>query len=502
MSFSGNCYLSSYLCEASGNRGKCKQLCRLPYTFEKDGKKLKSGYLLSAKDFNMIDKLKDLSNAGVDVLKIEGRARRPFYVATASNEYFKALNKQKVNQENLKLAFNRDYTAGYFDGNGNIISNIQNHIGIYIGKVEKVVAGKKFNEIYISSNRELTAKSSFKIFENKKEKTIISAFDLQKVKKGLYRITSTQKLSVGDSVNLMIDAGIENEILNFVKKREIEVKLYLQENCPIKAVVSLHGEDFEIVGDILEKANSKPISIEELKNNFNKSDLFQANLKIEQLDNVFMQKQKLNEFRRQVFAKVYDKLTQPFYHNLSKIKIDNNYKIIKFQDFQIIEKIDEKFEKHNIIYSPECYELEDIKCFVEKCKTTNKQPYLDTPNFALKEDIELLNEIINQTKISIIANNYYALNFQTNIVIGAGLNVYNNQTAKIYNKPIITAESEISTKIDYPYMTLRHCPMKSNMGANCGNCPYSDGYTYKMDNGKILKLKRKKLSTCTFYLTK
>ena len=90
--------------------------------------------------------------------------------------------------------------------------------------------------------------------------------------------------------------------------------------------------------------------------------------------------------------------------------------------------------------------------------------------------------------------------FNTEIVVGAGLNVFNSHTAQIFNKPIITAESDISTKIDYPYMTLRHCPLKTHLSTNCSNCPYSDDITYRMDSGKILKLKRKKLSSCTFYL--
>ena len=83
VSFSGNCYLSSYLNDASGNRGKCKQLCRLPYEIFVGNEKKADGYLLSAKDFNMTNRLQDLLDAGVDVLKIEGRARRPFYVYTA-----------------------------------------------------------------------------------------------------------------------------------------------------------------------------------------------------------------------------------------------------------------------------------------------------------------------------------------------------------------------------------------------------------------------------------
>ena len=137
VSFSGNCYLSSYLNNASGNRGKCKQLCRLPFTLEKNGKVLKQGYLLSAKDFDLSENLKTLEDAGVDVIKIEGRARRPFYVAITTRQYKNALIKNKTDKELLALAFNRGFTNAYFDGNGKIISSFQNHIGLNVGKIIK-----------------------------------------------------------------------------------------------------------------------------------------------------------------------------------------------------------------------------------------------------------------------------------------------------------------------------------------------------------------------------
>ena len=132
--FSGNCYLSSYALNASGNRGKCKQLCWLPYTLKKKGKNIKTGYLLSAKDFNMLSRLDEMKKAGVDAIKIEGRARRPYYVGVATRQYYNALNGIKTDQSQLELAFNRTYTEGYFNGNGNIISNVQNHIGIEVGQ--------------------------------------------------------------------------------------------------------------------------------------------------------------------------------------------------------------------------------------------------------------------------------------------------------------------------------------------------------------------------------
>ncbi|MBO5713821.1 MAG: U32 family peptidase, partial [Clostridia bacterium] len=151
--FSGNCYLSSRLFNESGNRGKCKQPCRLPYKLKHNGKVIKNGYLLSAKDFNMINRLKDLQDAGVDSLKIEGRARRPFYVGAVTREYKNALLGLKVNPENIKLAFNRNYTEGYFNSNGEIISSIQSHIGVSLGKVSKVINGKKFNQVYIETKK-------------------------------------------------------------------------------------------------------------------------------------------------------------------------------------------------------------------------------------------------------------------------------------------------------------------------------------------------------------
>ena len=500
VSFSGNCYLSSYLHNASGNRGRCKQLCRLPYTFEKNGKVLNKGFLLSAKDFNMINRLKELKNACVDVLKIEGRARRPFYVATATKEYFNALNGKKINEENLKLGFNRTYTAGYLDGNDKIISNFNNHIGIFVGKVEKVNCGKNFNEVFFSSCRPLFSKSTFKIFSDGTEKTTLTAYDLKEISKGKYKLTTTQKLLAGDVVNLIVDSRQEEDVLSKINKKEIEIKVFAKENKPITAKFSLSDKTYEVLGPICMSAKSQPLTVEEVKNNFSKSELFSAKITAE-IENVFIQKKQLNEFRRDVFSKTYEKITEKCRKNAKKIKISTNYFVNKFSNFQIVEKISQNFEKENIIFSPEKYDIFEIIKFKEKCLKENKKPFLDTPNFALSQDIKLLKEIINKTKLAIIANNYYALSFKTEVVAGAGLNVYNNVSAIALNLPIITAESNISERINFPYMTLRHCPFKANLNATCKNCPYSEGYSYKMENGKILEIKRKKLSTCTFYLT-
>lgn len=500
VSFSGNCYLSSYLCDASGNRGKCKQLCRLPYTLQHNGKDLKTGYLLSAKDFNMIDRLDDLKNAGVDAIKIEGRARRAYYVATTTREYFNALHNQKTDINDIKLAFNREYTPGYFAGNGNIISKYNNHIGIEIGKVEKVVRGKKFNEVFFKSKMPLNAKSTFKVFYNYQEVSVLTAYDLKNVDKNIYRLTTTQNIKENSILNLIVDAKKEDEALSLKKRRNIEISLTCNLDEPIKAEAFINGQKITVEGSVCQQAKNQPLNKEIIKENFNKSELFDAKINFINLDSIFMTKQQLNDFRRNVFEKIENVLTLVTKH-LSKIKISNNYKPINFENYEIVEELNKPFSHKNIIYSPEIYTLADIQKFVEMCKKENRNPYLDLPNFALAKDISLLKEIVAKTKIGIVANNYYALDFDTDdIVIGSGLNVYNSYTAKIFSKPVLCAESDIATKEKYPYMTLRHCPMKNLLHANCDKCPYDNNYTYRMDNGKILKLKRKKMTTCTFYL--
>lgn len=498
VSFSGNCYLSSYLCGASGNRGKCKQLCRLPYKFFEGNKKLAEGYLLSAKDFCMADRLQELKDAGVDAIKIEGRARRPYYVAVATREYRNALDGKPADLSELKLAYNRDFTPGYFDGNGNIISNYKNHIGVQIGKITKVVRGKNFNEIFISSRQKIAPKSTIKTFDGFVEKNTLTLFDIKEVEKNLYRATTTQNVENGLDVNLIIDAS-KNDVENFTRKIDISLKVYAFENQKIKAEFIYNNRTYVFEGETCEKAKNQALTEHDICNNFSKNVFFSPTVFV-QTQNAFLTKAQLNNFRRNVYEKITQILTQNNNKKLYKTKIDVNVETKAFEDFEITENSSEIYHNKNVIYSPEIYEIDDIKNFVSNCKKQNKIPYLDTPNFSLEKDVKLLQNIIEKTQTNIIANNYYALAFKTQIVAGWGLNVFNNISANVLGVPTVGAECEVFPKMQAPFMTLRHCPMKSNMGANCSNCPYHEGFSYQMENGKKMFLKRKKLCSCTFYL--
>lgn len=90
--YSGQCLLSSILGGRSGNRGRCAQPCRLPYTYVSKDSKRKPEYLLSPKDLSTLDLIPELIEAGVTSFKIEGRMKRPEYAAGVVEIYRKALD--------------------------------------------------------------------------------------------------------------------------------------------------------------------------------------------------------------------------------------------------------------------------------------------------------------------------------------------------------------------------------------------------------------------------
>ena len=112
MSASGMCYMSSALGDRSGNRGLCAQPCRLNF------RSSQREYALSLKDMCLIDHIDELKKAGVCSFKIEGRMKRPEYVAAAVTAYKNAVNGEKADVSALKSVFSRSgFTDGYITGN-------------------------------------------------------------------------------------------------------------------------------------------------------------------------------------------------------------------------------------------------------------------------------------------------------------------------------------------------------------------------------------------------
>jgi putative protease len=153
--YSGQCLMSSLIGGRSGNRGRCAQPCRLPYTLvNQENKDLLSGedagkYLLSPRDLNTLSILPQLIEAGVTSFKIEGRMKRPEYVAIVVDAYRRAIDSYlagdyKVPAQdfaNIEQVFNRDFTTAYLldhPGKNMMSDRRPNNRGVLIGRVVKL----------------------------------------------------------------------------------------------------------------------------------------------------------------------------------------------------------------------------------------------------------------------------------------------------------------------------------------------------------------------------
>lgn len=513
VSFSGNCYMSSYLENASGNRGRCKQLCRLPYSFNSNQKVVKEGYLLSAKDICMIDYLDKLKKAGVTSLKIEGRARRPYYVAVATKTYRNAVDGRfdKVDMDELKLAFNREFTPGYFENN-KIISDIQSHNGLRIGTVVRINNGKKFNEIFINTNYKISPKSSLKFFRNNKEIATISPFDVQ-IDNNITKITTTTNVKVDDIVHIFVDYDKEKSLNSTIKKINVDIKIFAYANAPLKIELSVQGKNIAVISDALLPSINSPLTIDDFYKTFSRSEIFSPNITDFNTDNIFIHKSKLNEIRRICYDKLYTKSSKNENKKLKHIEIKNNLNNEKFlKNFKFIEEISEIDAKSDVfILNSENFCKNEIIEIKNKCENLGKNLYLNLPYFATQNDINILKDIVKELDLNIMINNLYGLEFESpKKIAGYGLNIFNSHSANYFNLPYLIAESHLlnnnnnnnnSNSQKAPYMILRHCPLKELNFGDCSNCKYSKNLSYKSTDNKSFKLKRWKVDSCTFYLT-
>jgi len=434
------------------------------------------------------------------VLKIEGRARRPYYAYAITNEYRKAIDGGKYSKKEIELAFNRGFCSAYLDGNGDIISRFQSHTGVSVGQIIRINGGKNFNEVFFSSSEKLSPKSTFKIFSGGEMKGALTAYDLKEVSNGVYRLTTTQNLKVGDRISLITDYLREESVKNLSPKKEIKLKIKIKQNQNIELSALVIGKQIVVKGDVLTPAKNQPLTKEEITANFSKSEYFIPIVEFSAFEPCFVSKKQLNEFRRKCYQEIFSAYAGK--REVSRAVIDFSAvpEIDFLSDFQFVEKADDKFFAKTVIYSPENYQREDVSRFIDNCKRGGARPYIDAPNFATSEDIGYFKSIIDGQDIGVVANNYYALGLKNDTIVGAGLNVYNKITANCYGGKILTAEKTGEGKIKFPYMTLKACPMKNHLGASCKNCPFTEGFTLECENGKVMKIKRKKLKNCTFYL--
>ncbi len=127
MAVSGRCLISAYLTGRSANKGHCTQPCRWSYALEEEKRSgeyfpaeedAHGTYILNAKDLNMLEYVRELEHAGINSLKIEGRNKKAFYVATVVNAYRRVLDgaDPALVEDELYTVSHRPYSTGFYFG--------------------------------------------------------------------------------------------------------------------------------------------------------------------------------------------------------------------------------------------------------------------------------------------------------------------------------------------------------------------------------------------------
>lgn len=346
VSYSGQCLLSEQIGGRSGNRGLCAQPCRLNYKLFKksDNKftevKTDGEYLLSTKDLCTIENLEQILNSGVDSLKIEGRMKRVEYVYLVVSTYRKAIDNYykyketritKKDINNLKLAFNRDFTKGFIlDEKSNNINNSYrpNHMGIEIGKV----VGTSNNKIKIKLLSDLTQGDGIRIINDNGEDV---GFNVNKIyKNGLYirqghtndiiELDVKEKIERDSKVIKTTSIELENDIKHLMKKeKKIPIKMHFTGRIGKKLELVIMDDRNNIVKTVSDleafKAEKLPVTKPDIYNKL--SRISHTPFKLDLLDialdrNLFIPLKEVNEVKRTALEQL-EKLRIQNYRKLS-----------------------------------------------------------------------------------------------------------------------------------------------------------------------------------------
>lgn len=502
--FSGQCYMSSFAGNNSGNRGLCKQPCRKKYTL-KNEKICKTGYCISLADLSVNDKVFELINAGVFSLKIEGRMRKPSYVYYATRYYRNLIDGKNPSISPLSRSFKRgNYTYGLaFGQDENLISDkVQSHIGEKVGVVCDVSNGF----IKVKGTHTFTFSDAGKILRSGLEV-------------GSYYVTENGKIAFsgdcrkGDDVTITTDAKLESCSDNYISPIPvtIDARFFVGKNAQIDA--KCKDVTITVCSDyLLEPAKNKPLSESDVSDCFFKCGDYPFSPTVNvRTDNVFLAKSMLNELRRNV----YDKLTNALTTFPERRKSDITNKSVNIVDKKSIAVISDDFtdirdlDYDIAIFSPKDYN--DEKSFVDFFDAVRLKPVKTFLYLPAKLSDNGLIERLLQNFDGIYAEGYYGIILAKRLnklcFLGTGANIYNSLTASVasdycydyaVSKEATIAQGKLLGGYYYTggslkVMDLYYCPF----GKNCKTCKGDDIST--LDDGeRIFTLRRVKYNSCEF----
>ena len=336
--YSGQCLMSSMIGGRSGNRGRCAQPCRLTYELvDENGNEVTNGaagkYLLSPRDLKTIDLLPELIEAGVASLKLEGRMKRPEYVAVATAAYRGAIDRAlsektdeaAAREENRRLAqiFNRDFTTAYLlknPGKEMMSDKRPNNRGLLVGRVvsydaeAKRVCVKLTESLAVGDQADVWVKTGGRVTETVRElcdargREIERGFAGEEVTFPLSRVAHPH-----DRIFCVYDSALSEEArasYTGTGKRRIPVRLMVTAAVgePFSVAVSADGVRAEAKSEyICPKAEKRPLTKETLEKQMERMGTTAyalESLEADIGDGVMVPMSVMNETRREALSRL------------------------------------------------------------------------------------------------------------------------------------------------------------------------------------------------------
>ena len=467
--YSGQCLMSSMLGNRSGNRGRCAQPCRQKYelidiysgeVINTDGE-----YLLSPKDLNSIQDIDKVIEAGVHSLKIEGRMKRPEYVATVIGSYRKTIDEymetKKINvsdetMNNLYTIFNRKFTKGYLFGDvGEDImnSNRPNNLGLYIGKV--VDYNRKAKRLKIKLENTLKKGDGISIGGGTIGRIIKSNGDIANIG---YKGETIELDFIGDAKrNQIIYKTSDSDLLNTVQKTFEEdtenVKVSIDAKIEIKlgkkprlTLSDSFGNTTTLEADKeVEQAMKVALSEEKVVTQISKlgnTSYIINNITVDMDDNVSLPISILNQIRRDAIESLSEERVSIKNREYKNKEIAYNPKIfIRDDEVKLRAKVKNieqlkaivNYKEVDAIYYEDINTLGEAKTIANE---NNMNLIYSVPRVLRNKDYKILNKLDKNSNIEVQTGNLGCVSlFKDNgIYIDYYLNSFNSETIKHYKQ--------------------------------------------------------------------
>lgn len=278
--YSGQCLMSSMLGGRSGNRGRCAQTCRLPYTvFDAAGKWVdtEGAHILSPKDLCGLEAVPELIRAGVDSFKIEGRMKKPEYVAVCVRAYRKIVDAVldgkysdglvDAYKNEMAEVFNRGgFTKGYYyQKNGKDMMSVKNpgNTGVLIGNVTDIYK----NQIQVKLKKPVY-KGDILVLNGRKDKiTLTCNVDAEQGKRITLNVPKKQEIVKNAAVTRMLLKPLMDE-LGAMIQQELrlplvgKIELLTGFLAKLTLCVNVKGREYSVTqtGEMVEKASARPVT--------------------------------------------------------------------------------------------------------------------------------------------------------------------------------------------------------------------------------------------------